>query len=126
MGDTPQTINRWVVAVDGVIHTIFTVGLTAGSEVIKTYVPWLRLPVISQIFDAVVNKYGAMIDQAIQNSATFMVLNIQTSSENNAFKDSVTALKQAQTTGDQNAIQKARDDFKKNLGNLVHWDGSSS
>lgn len=125
MGDTPQTKNRWAIIVDSVIHTIFTVGLTAGSEVLKSYLPFLRLPVISQIFNFIVNRYGKMIDEAIQTMATYAVINIQTAHEVSGFNTAKDALKLAQGGTDDLAKQKAREDFKKKLAALLHSDGSA-
>lgn len=125
MAETPSIVNRFAIAVDGVIHTIFTVGFVAGREVIKTYFPLLRLPIISQLFDLVIQRYGDMLDQALQNTATYMIINVQTDNERKDFDQAAANLKQAQAGEDPDARKKAIEDFKKNLGNLVRWDGST-
>ena len=125
MGETPTTKNNWAASLNGVAHTIFTLGLTAGKETIKTYLPWLRLPVISWLFDLVVNHFGDAIDQEIQMHLTFLVIDIQTANELKAYQAATEALKKANETKDQDAINKAKEEFKKKLADLVHFDGST-
>jgi len=125
MGEIPTTKNNWAASLNGVAHTIFTLGLTAGKETIKTYLPWLRLPVISWIFDLIVNRFGDAIDQEIQMHLTFLVIDIQTANELKAYQAATEELKKANETKDQDAINKAKEEFKKKLADLVHFDGST-
>ena len=125
MGDTPQTKNNWAASLNGVAHTIFTLGLTAGKESIKTYLPWLRLPIVSWIFDFIVNRFGNAIDQEIQMHLTFLVIDIQTANELKAYQEATELLKKANATKDQDAINKAKEEYKKKLADLVHFDGST-
>ena len=125
MGEIPKTKNTWAASLNGVVHVLFTLGLTAGSEAIKTYVPFLRLPGVSWLFDFMVKRFGNAIDTELQLNVTFVVLDIQTARERKAFEEARDTLKKVKDEGDQDAINKAREEFKKKLANLVHWDGST-
>lgn len=125
MGDTPQTKNSWAVALNNIVHVLFTVGLKAGSEAIKTSAPFLRLPIISWLFDFIVNRFGDMIDQEIQMNLTFMIIDLQTANEVKAYQESLDALKKANAAKDQDAINKAKEEYKKKLADLIHFDGST-
>lgn len=124
MGDTPAIDNKLAARINGVVHTIWGMGFVAGREAIKTYVPFLRLPVISQLFDLLIGRFGAIIDRELQLNATFIVITIQTRDELTAYEKSKQDLKLAQTQGDPNAISEAQKKLKEDLAKLIHWDGS--
>lgn len=125
MGETPTTKNNWAAAFNNVVHVLFTIGLKAGSEAIKTYVPFLRLPVISWLFDFIVNRFGSMIDAELQMNMTFLVIDIQTANEVKAYQESLENIRKAAASKDQDAINKAKEEYKKKLAELIRWDGST-
>ena len=120
---TPQK-NKWAASLVGVAQTIFTIGLKAGRETIKTYVPFLRLPVISTLFNMLVDYFGDKIDEEIKVNITFLVVDIQTAKERDEFNKARDALKLVKDTKDQDAINKAREEFKKKLGELIRHNGT--
>ncbi len=110
-------MNKWVASVTGVIHVIYSIGFVVGKEAIKTYFPFLRLPVISQIFDLFIGRFGSKIDALLQLEATFIVVDIQDDSQRDSYNKAKEELKNSQ--GDQDALNKAREEFKKRLRDLV-------
>lgn len=120
MGETPIK-NKWVGSITGAIHTFFTIGLVAGKAALRIYLPWLNWPIISQLFNLIVDRYGAMIDKEFQLGATFLIIDIQTDAEKRAYDEATDALKQAHSIGDTDAIQKAKDEYKKKLAELIHF-----
>ena len=120
---TPKK-NKWAASLSGVVHTIFTVGLTAGKEAIKVQVPFLRLPVISTLFNLLVDYFGDKIDEELRLNMTFFVIDIQVAKERDAFEKARDALKLVKETKDQDAINKAREEFKKKLGDLIRHNGT--
>jgi hypothetical protein len=120
---TPKQ-NKWAASLVGVVQTIFTVGLSAGKEAIKTQLPFLRLPVISTLFNMLVDYFGDKIDEEIRVNMTFFVVDIQTAKERDEFNKARDALKLVKDTKDQDAINKAREEFKKKLGDLIRHNGT--
>jgi hypothetical protein len=120
---TPKQ-NKWAASLVGVVQTIFTVGLSAGKEAIKTQLPFLRLPVISTLFNMLVDYFGDKIDEEIRVNMTFFVVDIQTAKEKDEFNKARDALKIVKDTKDQDAINKAREEFKKKLGDLIRHNGT--
>jgi hypothetical protein len=50
-------------------------------------------------------------------------MDMQTEAEKKEFEVAKEALKEAQKSGDEDAKKAARDEYKKKLARLVHWDG---
>lgn len=120
---TPKK-NNWAASLSGVVQVIFTVGLRAGKEAIKTYVPFLRLPIVSRIFDIIVDHIGDKIDEELRINMTFLVIDIQAARERDAFEKAREEFRLAKEKKDQDEINKAREEFKKRLEDLIRHNGT--
>jgi hypothetical protein len=125
MATTPSTKNGAIEAVDSIIQAaIFDVALTALKTYLYVQMPWLSYPIIKQVFGAFLNWIAGYIYAYLTQVANFTVIDLQTDQEKSAYAGAVTQLKAAQISGDPHALQKAKDQFKSTLGNLIHFDGS--
>lgn len=125
MGDTPQTTNTTVGVAEKVIHGVLVdVAAEAAITAATVAAPWLRLPVIRQVFRFIVVKFAELFSAQLERAAAFMIIDTQVNNELSAYKEAVGAIKAAEAAGDLDALQKAREEFKKTLGRLIHSDGS--
>lgn len=124
MGDTPQLTNKWAQLLDDVISGI--VGGVAPHVIagmIETAAPWLRLPIIKQIFEAVVSHFMGKISIDMQGGVNQVVINIQTGSELHKLFVVAAKRKEIDQTGDEDARKKALAEQEAAWDNLGHWDG---
>ena len=138
MGDAPTTTNSAAQAVDSALKSIINdVVISAAKAAAVAALPWLSWPVISQLFDALLNWIGGYVYTAMAEWSTIGVIDIQTWMENSDYQRALSDLKAARDqavkdlqtagqAGDQNAINTAKQNFKNAFQNLVHWDGSAS
>jgi hypothetical protein len=138
MGDAPTTTNSAAQAVDSALKSIINdVVISAAKAAAVAALPWLSWPVISQLFDALLNWIGGYVYTAMAEWSTIGVIDIQTWMENSDYQKALSDLKAARDqavkdlqtagqAGDQNAINTAKQNFKNTFQNLVHWDGSAT
>jgi hypothetical protein len=125
MASTPTTTNGTASTVDSIIQSaIFDVALNALKTYLYAQMPWLSYPIIKQVFGAFLNWVAGYIYTYLTQVANFTVIDLQTDQEKSSYAAAVTQLQAAQSLGDPNAIQKAKDQFTSTLGNLIHFDGS--
>lgn len=125
MGDVPTTVNKTVHTVTSIINiAIMDVAVNAAYASAVSSQPWLGFPIISTIFRWALKKAFGFVDQFIEQTTAFAIIDGQTNAEAANYLASVAALKQAAAVGDQSAIDKATADFKANLARLIHYDGS--
>ncbi len=126
MGDTPTTVNQPAKTVDGIINAVIEdAGVAAASAALKTAVPFLALPGVSQVVDLLLRYFASFLYKGLANFATLQIIQFQTSAEKHEYASAEFALRQAHLSGDPNAIAKATADFKKAFRSLVHFDGSA-
>lgn len=126
MADQVPVTNKAAEIVGGFVKALMSGGESAAETYIKAELPFLALPVFSQITDWIVGSIGSEIQTVIINGTTKMVINIQTGSEQSAVVAAATALQMAQQSGDQVAIAKALTVAKKAYLDLGNWDGTYS
>lgn len=126
MGDTATSTNGAANDLNGVIHAIVGAAIVGAETAAKAAVPWLAWPIVAQLFDYLASKFGDLIYTELATSATFFVINFQTAEEKSAYIDSLNNLQIAQSGGDADAIAKALQQARDNLGKLIHSDGSST
>jgi hypothetical protein len=127
MADAPTTNNAAATVANDVLHgLIFDVAVSAAEAAIVAEAPFMANPVLQFIEDEVIKYVAGKIYEALAKGATFAIIDAQTSAEAAAANAATSALKSALTTGDQNAIDKATQDFTSAFGKLVHLDGSAS
>ena len=138
MSDAPTTSNTAAQAVDGVLKALINdVVIAAAKAAAVTEVPWLAWPVVSQLFDALLNWIGGYVYTAMADWTTIGVIDVQAWTENADYQNQLDLLKVASAqavqriqaasqVGDQNAIAETKTKFKNAFQKLVHWDGSAT
>jgi hypothetical protein len=136
MGDTPATDNQTVATVDAALKSLVNdVVIAAAKAAAIAEAPWLSWPVISNLFDALLNWIGGYVYKAMAEWTTMGVIDVQTWIENSNYQKALADLKAARDeavsnlqaagqAGDTSAIEAAKQKFKDAFQNLVHWDGS--
>lgn len=107
----------------GFISALMSVGEEAAITYAEAQVPALNLPVVKQVFEFLVNKFGSTIQTFLINGATGLVINIQGAVELENAKNAAIALKFALASGDQTAIERELENAKKAYAAAINWDG---
>jgi hypothetical protein len=84
--------------------------------------PWLGLPVVSTIFQYVLNWIAGKIYTVLSEWVEFKVIQLKTDAEKQAYDAAVAQLQAAQTSGDPNALEQAKTDFSDAFSKLIHFD----
>jgi hypothetical protein len=125
MGINPSVTNQKLTTVDGIIQkAIFDVALISLEDFVYVQMPWMKLPIIKQVFTAFLNWIANFIYKYLSQVANFTVIDLQTDQEKSAYDSAVSGIKIAHISGDANALQVAKEKFKVTLGSLIHFDGS--
>lgn len=97
-----------------------------GVKMVMTYliaqVPFLGYPLIRQIVTWVVTYVAGILYKYLDQFVVFSIIDFQTQSQAQDYLASVNKLQSAITSGDANAIEKAKSDFKTKLNTLVKFD----
>lgn len=125
MGTTPTDTNTAAKLAEGAVAGLVDIAVSAAKAASIAAFPPLGWPIISQVYGIILNKLGGLISTELQDYAAFAVIDIQTDIEKHAYDSAVSDLKQAQSSGDQNAIDAAKKNFKDTLAKLIHSDGSA-
>lgn len=126
MADSPTTTNPTATIANSVLHTlIYDVAVKAAEAEIIQAAPFMAAPVLKQIDELVLGYIAGKIYEKLALGATFVIIDSQTSQEAAAAHTAAAALTTALQSGDAGAITKAKADFTKAFGNLIHYDGSA-
>lgn len=101
-------------------------GEVAVQAAIVADVPFLGLPVISQIFGWLLGLVEGYFYTEAANAVTKLIIDLQTDSEVTATQTAYTAAQAAIASGDANAIQAASTNLDSAFASLIHSDGSFS
>lgn len=127
MGETPATENKTAKTVDQIIQfALYDLALGAFKTYACAQLPWLKLPVVNQIFNLIVDAIVKPFYEMLAENSTMIVINIQTDEEKATYAKAEAALRAAHLSGNDAQIQAASVNFKSALANLVHFDGSYS
>lgn len=122
----PQTTNPVASVVNSVEAVAFK-ALEAGAvALIVADVPFLGLPVVKQLLDAVVSYVGGKFSVLFQTASTFAIIDVQTSIEESGVSKTLAAVIAAEKSGDPDAIAKAIAAYQAAQSNLAHSDGSAT
>lgn len=126
MGTTPVTKNTVSSTLNQILKNLIEGrGVDAIEALMIADFPWLALPFVKQIFELCLNYAAKAIYTDAANLTTSIVINIQSSQENDMVKTTLANLEAAIDIGDQNGIAKASQEADIAFGHLIHWDGSS-
>lgn len=96
-----------------------------AETAIEAQVPFLAVPGIKQIFEALFGWIAGKISEALQNVATFTVIDIQVGSEESGISQALANLIAAEKTGNAQTIQAAITAYQEAQSALIHDDGSA-
>jgi len=110
---------------DKIVHAlVFDVVVEVTAQVLEADAPWLRLPVVNQVFRFTLNGLANRIYKELDRAVVFTVIDVETNSQRAAYQKAADALKtetqKPEGTKDNAAIDAARAEFKKRLANLIH------
>lgn len=118
--------NEQAAAVNKVIERlVFDVAINAAKAAAVAQAPWLEMPVVSAVFNYLLNLFGGYIYEALSQNATAIVINVQSEQSREAYSKAVDRLQAAHEKGSADEIEKAKQDFKDTLGVLISWDNGS-
>lgn len=120
----PVPTNKTVNVVNSAIDSVFNSSLQIAQTALVNEVPFLKLPVINQIFGWLFQLIGNTIYQYLSLSVTFAIIDIQVCEETSSYNKALSALKTAQNSGNQDEINSAIIAFQAATSSLTHWDGS--
>lgn len=127
MGTIPTTVNKGVQSVDQIISAaVYDVGVASASAALKTAMPFLALPGLSQAIDLLLRYLAGFIYVGLTDFATIQIITLQTETEKYAYAQAESALRIAHASGDQAAIDIATKAFKDAFRSIVHYDGSAN
>ena len=126
MGTTPETSNKTAGTVDTVINVSTEAIVSTVETMIIADVPLLGVPVVKQLWESLLGWIAGYFSKAMQNGATFAVIDTQVNSEEKGVSSALAALIAAEKSGDKNAIQTAIKNYATENSSLIHSDGSST
>lgn len=126
MGDTPTTVNEAATIANKILRTCVDGFIIVVDSALMTQAPWLKLPIVSQIYHFILNKLGDKLYEFFGTGTTFLIIDFQTVQEKNNYMVAIALLQEAQKSGDSDAIIKARKEAVDALGKLIRWDGSAN
>jgi hypothetical protein len=126
MPTEPIPTNQTATVVNKVIDGIFNTAVTLGENALYAEAPWLKLPIINQIFTFIVKSLVGKIYAYFALGVTFAIIDVQASSEVSDYQKALAALKAAQASGDLNALNDALSKFNAAASAVTHWDGGAN
>ena len=124
MASEPTTTDSTASIVSQTVTDIFGAAVTAAETAIIADQPWLGLPVIKQLWEALFSYIVGKISGALGTGAGFLVIDLQSYTEVTNAASAIQALHAAQTSGDSNAITQARAQADAAAAALLHYNGS--
>lgn len=122
MANLPPPENKPVETIDSLIHQIIMgVALDAAKAAAFAAAPWLKIPVLKQIFEFIANQTFSFISKYIEQAAAFAALDAQTAAQNAAYKAERDALIAAIKSGNPEEIENAKAKFKDALRRLIQF-----
>ena len=126
MTTVPTNTNAAAGAVNSVIAAAAQGVITAAETAIEVDVPFLALPGIKQIWQALFEWIAGYIVRALETAGTFTVISIQTGIEKQNLSIALQNVIAAEKSGDKNAIAAAIQAYQQAQSALVNSDGSSA
>jgi hypothetical protein len=122
---TPTTTNPTATVINTGIKLAGGTIVSVVEALICADVPWLALPIIKPLWQAVLNWIAGYYIKAAENGATFAVIDRQVKTEETALSDALSALIDAEVSNDPIKIKKAIQDYAAAHALLIHDDGSA-
>jgi len=84
----------------------------------ESYQPWLRAPVVKQIFELVVQKLSEKISLILQEDEALLIISFQSAMDKKHYQDALDNLRKGD---DPDALKKAREAADA----IIHWPGGN-
>lgn len=101
-------------------------GESAALTYLVAQVPAFANPFLNGIASWLIGLVAGPVETYLVNNATAIVINIQTTSEEDGIVQAATALKIAQASGNAKAIEGALLNAKQAYSKICSWDGTFS
>lgn len=124
MSDVPTT-NQGAVTVEKTVMELFNDATSAAETAIETAQPWLKTPVLKQLFEALFSAIVAQISTPLSVSGAYIALDIDKYTALMNAAQAQAALNAAKLTGDPNAIQTASDNVDAAVAPILHYIGDA-
>ena len=112
------------------INTIVKDGESAGIAIVESMIiadqPWLGLPGVKQIWEALFGWIMSYVTSAAETGIDFAVIDVQVDGEETNISKALAAVQAAYKSGDKNALAQALADYRSAQSALANDDGSST
>lgn len=116
--------NPAVKSIDEILHLIIVdIVFKQISLAIAVAFPFLNLPIISTIYQWLMGLIAGAAYKPLENLVALGVISVQVDGQKSGYDAAKVALQKAQASGDKNAEEQAKADFKNKFRKLVHLDG---
>lgn len=117
--DLPK--NNAVAITQKITAALFSIFEKIVASLAESWQTWLALPIIKQIFEHEINKFGGMLSAEIQKDEALLIIDFQDAEKKKSFIDAVNALMAIAPGGQTDeALKKARDA----VSHAINWSGS--
>lgn len=114
--------NNPISTVDDILNAIINeIGTNAVILAAETYLPFLKLPVISTLFRWLVEWIQNQEYLALKGVVNFEIIKFQNDAEESAYNDALSSLQKAVLSGDANAISQARSQASVAIDKLINF-----
>ena len=104
-----------------VAKSTYDVTIQAVIQIVKTYLPFLRTPVISQIVDFVITKFMNLLYKEGQKNAALLIIDLNVDKQSEEYKQASSDLANAINSGKtKDEIEAERQKFKDRLRDLIN------
>lgn len=109
-------------ASDMIIEGLIGEALTqaAKAELLVLF-PYLQLPIINQVFFYFFDKYAEILTRKVAIISAFKIIDYETNKELQHYDQARKELLESLKSEDPEKIQKAKDDLKARLSNLIRF-----
>ena len=120
----PVPVDPVAVFFTNFINQLMTgVAAPAIEAAAEAQVPFLALPIVKQLFEAIVNALAGKLSILEQQGALMIIFQIEQASTLYKLTASLKAIQDAHASGDQNAIDQAKQDAINQWASTIHFPG---
>nr|BDT27308.1 hypothetical protein BHI3_07740 [Bacteriovorax sp. HI3] len=109
-----------MVGVEDILDPLFEFGLALEIEALKTKLPFLRVPIVSQFIDWILRKFMTQLYTPGRNAAIYLQVKLTKEHQNEELKEAVEQIKTIVAEGaTDEQIRQAREEIRKRARDLV-------
>jgi len=123
---TTVPVNKDVQTADNIISfVLYDLAVVTFKTTAMTEIPVLKLPIVSAAFSFAVHFVANKFYTYLSRVVTIGVIAFETNGERSEYAKAEQALREADLSGDKDAIAAATTKFKTTLGSLIRFDGTT-